>query len=222
MRQQGIASQNFQWGYRITHFFAVENRYRRRGTPHGAEREQFRDLVDALHTRGISVLVDFVFNHTGENMEGADRGFTFGGIDPLYYFRTNAAGERIGPYGNEIRSEGRPMVQRWLIDQMRHFVEVFGVDGFRIDLAGQTDEQTLRAIREALGPDILIYGEPWIDISDPEARAVPGVLGETTPVDGPLAAVGSIASPIVWALAAFLALAAAAILLPRRTAGAAR
>jgi pullulanase/glycogen debranching enzyme len=173
MREQGISRENYQWGYRITHFFAVESRYRRRDTHPGAEREQFRDLVDALHARGIAVLVDFVFNHTGENMEGADRGFTFGGIDPLYYFRTNAAGERIGPYGNEIRSEGRPMVQRWLIDQMRHFVDVFGVDGFRIDLAGQTDEQTLRAIREALGPDVLIYGEPWIDISDPEARANP-------------------------------------------------
>jgi pullulanase/glycogen debranching enzyme len=106
-------------------------------------------------------------------MEGADRGFTFGGIDRWYYYRMDAAGRPIGPYGNEIRSEGRPMVQRWLIDQLRHLVDVFGVDGFRIDLAGQTDEQTLRAIREALGPDVIVYGEPWIDISDPDVRANP-------------------------------------------------
>jgi pullulanase/glycogen debranching enzyme len=119
------------------------------------------------------VIVDFVFNHTGENMEGADRGFNLSGIDRWYYYRMDEAGALIGPYGNEVRSEGRPMVQRWLIDQMRHFVDVFGVDGFRIDLAGQTDEQSLRAVREALGPDVLIYGEPWIEISDPDARANP-------------------------------------------------
>ncbi|HYE95540.1 MAG TPA: alpha-amylase family glycosyl hydrolase [Rubricoccaceae bacterium] len=173
MQQQGVSEENYQWGYRITHFFAVEGRYRQRGTEPGAERQQFRDLVATLHERGIAVLVDFVFNHTGENMEGADRGFNFSGIDRRYYYRTDEAGDFIGPYGNEIRSEGRPMVQRWLLDQMRHYLDVFGVDGFRIDLAGQTDEQTLRWLRAELGPDVLIYGEPWIDISDPDARANP-------------------------------------------------
>jgi hypothetical protein len=73
-------------------------------------------------------------------------------------------------------------------------------------------------VSERESPDPL----PVAQESDPEVRAVPGVVGETTPVEGPLAAVGSIASPLVWALAALLALAAAAILLPRRPAGAAR
>jgi pullulanase/glycogen debranching enzyme len=64
-------------------------------------------------------------------------------------------------------------VQRWIIDQLRHWVEVLGVDGFRIDLAGQIDEQTLRRVRRELPQDLIIYGEPWIAPSDPDVRANP-------------------------------------------------
>lgn len=65
------------------------------------------------------------------------------------------------------------MVQRWIFDQLQHFVDEFGVDGFRIDLAGQTDEQTLIWIREELDDDLIIYGEAWIAPSDPDVRAEP-------------------------------------------------
>ncbi|HEX8298728.1 MAG TPA: alpha-amylase family glycosyl hydrolase, partial [Rubricoccaceae bacterium] len=173
MRAMGVATENYDWGYRITHFMAVEGRYRRRGTEPGAEREQFRDLVQAFHDRGMAVVVDFVFNHTGENMEGRDNLFNFGGIDRLYYYRTDNSGALIGGYGNEVKSENRPFVQRWLVDQCRAFVEEFGVDGFRIDLAGQTDEQSLRALRAALPADLIWYGEPWIASNDPDYEANP-------------------------------------------------
>jgi pullulanase/glycogen debranching enzyme len=65
------------------------------------------------------------------------------------------------------------MVRRWIIDQLRHWVESLGVDGFRIDLAGQIDKQTLLAVRDALPDDLIIYGEPWIAPSDPDVRANP-------------------------------------------------
>lgn len=65
------------------------------------------------------------------------------------------------------------MVQRWLIDQCRQLIEEFGIDGFRIDLAGQIDEQTLYALRRELGEDVIIYGEPWIDVNDPWIREMP-------------------------------------------------
>lgn len=65
------------------------------------------------------------------------------------------------------------MVQRWIIDQLRHWVEVLGVDGFRIDLAGQIDKQTLLLVKQKLPPDIILYGEPWIAPSDPDVRANP-------------------------------------------------
>ncbi|NNF56614.1 MAG: pullulanase [Rhodothermaceae bacterium] len=173
MQAQGIAEENYQWGYRITHYLAVESRYRQRGTEPGAEREQFRDLVQAFHDRGIAVIVDFVFNHTGENMEGRQQLLNFNGLDKWYYYRLNDQGEHIGVFGNEVKSEDRPMVQRWLLDQCKMYVEEFGVDGFRIDLAGQTDEQTLRWLRAQLPDDLIWYGEPWIGSNDPDFEANP-------------------------------------------------
>lgn len=59
------------------------------------------------------------------------------------------------------------MVQRWLIDQCQHFIQEFGIDGFRIDLAGQIDEQTLKALKTAIGEDKIVYGEAWIGSNDP-------------------------------------------------------
>ena len=170
---QGIARENYQWGYRTTHAFAVESRFGSAGDERGRERERFRDLVDALHARGMAVLIDVVFNHTGENMDGAEQILTFNGIDKHYAYRLSADGRHIGAFGNEVKSENRPMMQRWLLDQLRHWVDVFGVDGFRIDLAGQTDEQTLRWIQAELGRDVLIYGEPWIGSNDPDYEANP-------------------------------------------------
>lgn len=173
MREHGIAEENYDWGYRTTHAFALESRYRRRGTEHGEEREQFRDMVDRFHEQGIAVIVDLVPNHTGENMDGRDYLFHFGAIDTDYYYRTNDAFEHIGPYGNEVKFENRPMVQRWLIDQCKHLINEFGIDGFRIDLAGQIDKQTLIKLKQELGDTVIVYGEPWIAPSDPEVANSP-------------------------------------------------
>jgi pullulanase/glycogen debranching enzyme len=65
------------------------------------------------------------------------------------------------------------MVQRWIVDQMKHWVEQLGVDGFRIDLAGQLDQQTLLRVKRELPADVIIYGEPWIAPSDPDVVANP-------------------------------------------------
>lgn len=178
MQAQGISEENYQWGYRTTHAFAIETRYRQRGTEHGAQRAQFRDLVQAFHDAGMAVIVDLVFNHTGENMEGQHFLFNFNGLDMLYYYRTRwdereETFKHIGPFGNETKSEDRPMVQRWIIDQCKHLIEEFGVDGFRIDLAGVTDKQTLQKLMKELGPEKIVYGEPWIPSADPAYKANP-------------------------------------------------
>jgi pullulanase/glycogen debranching enzyme len=172
MIEQGISEENYQWGYRTTHAFAVENRYRKKGTDYGAEREQFRDLVQAFHDKGIAVIIDIVPNHSGENMDGPDYYFHWNALDKVYHYRTKNL-RHMGEYGNEIKTENRPMNQRWLLDQCKHFIEEFGIDGFRIDLAGQIDQQTLIKLRNDLGPDIIIYGEPWIGSADPDFEANP-------------------------------------------------
>jgi pullulanase len=172
-RAMGIDRENYQWGYRTTHAFAVESRYRSRGAEPGAERAQFQALVRAFHEQGISVIIDVVPNHTGENMDSRHLFFTFNVFDLPYYYRTNDSLDHLGPFGNEIKSEDRPMVQRWILDQLRQWVDVLGVDGFRIDLAGQIDRQTLLRVKRELPHDLIIYGEPWIGPSDPDVRANP-------------------------------------------------
>ncbi|MEZ4415910.1 MAG: alpha-amylase family glycosyl hydrolase [Gemmatimonadota bacterium] len=172
-RTMGIDRENYQWGYRTTHAFAVESRFRPRGAEPGSEREYFKALVRAFHDRGIAVVIDVVPNHTGENMDGRHLLLNFNALDLPYYYRTDERLQHIGPFGNEVKSEERPMVQRWMLDQLRHWVEVLGVDGFRIDLAGQIDRQTLGWIKAELPSDLILYGEPWIAPSDPDVRANP-------------------------------------------------
>ncbi|MCF8254490.1 MAG: pullulanase [Bacteroidia bacterium] len=172
MIEQGVATENYDWGYRTSHSFAIESRYRQKGTEPGSEREQFRDLVQKFHENNMAVIVDFVFNHTAENMDGRSYLFHFNAFDKQYYYRTKNL-EHIGEYGNETKSENRYMTQRWIIDQCKHFIEEFGVDGFRIDLAGQTDKETLLLLKSELPKDIIIYGEPWIDSNDPEYNKNP-------------------------------------------------
>jgi pullulanase len=172
MIEQGMSEENYQWGYRTSHAFAVESKYRTKGLEPGAEREEFRDLVQAFHDKGIAVIIDIVPNHTAENMDGNSFFFNFNAIDKQYYYRTKDL-DHIGEYGNEVKTENRPMTQRWIIDQCKHWIEEFGIDGFRIDLAGQVDEQTLIALRQALGEDKIIYGEAWIASNDPNFEENP-------------------------------------------------
>ena len=167
MIEQGMAEENYQWGYRTSHAMAVESRYRTKDKEPGAERDEFRDLVQAFHDQDIAVIIDIVPNHTAENMDGNFWFFNFNAIDKQYYYRTKDF-EHIGAYGNEVKTENRPMTQRWLIDQCLHYINEFGIDGFRIDLAGQIDQQTLIALKEALGPDKIVYGEAWIGSNDPD------------------------------------------------------
>lgn len=179
MIEQDIARENYQWGYRTTHALAVESRFRERSSDRGPrpepgdERRQFKQLVDTFHKEGISVIIDVVPNHTGENMDGRHLLLNFNGFDLPYYHRTDDSLRHIGPFGNEIKSEERPMVQRWILDQLRHWVDDLGVDGFRIDLAGQIDEQTLLWLKSELPADLIIYGEAWIAPSDPAVASDP-------------------------------------------------
>lgn len=150
----------FNWGYFTANFFSPEGMYA--SSDEGpAKAHEFKAMVDALHARGIAVVVDIVFNHSAE---GTDLGpyINFKGFDSKYYYRqdpfsysySNGSG-----VGNELATE-RPMVRRFLIDCMAHWVERYGVDGFRFDLAGLVDRQTMAAIGERF-PDLYLYGEPW-------------------------------------------------------------
>lgn len=172
MIEQGVSEENYQWGYRTSFAMAVEARYRTKGGEPGTERDEFRNLVQAFHNEDIAVIIDIVPNHTAENMDANAWYFNFNGIDKQYYYRTKDF-DHIGAYGNEVKTENRPMTQRWLIDQCKYYIDEFGIDGFRIDLAGQIDQQTLIALKEAIGRDKIVYGEAWIGSNDPNYEENP-------------------------------------------------
>jgi len=123
------------WGYNTLGFFCPDPRL---GTTPGdptAVNAEFRRMVATLHAHGLEVVLDVVFNHTPEgNHEGPS--LSFRGLDQKSWYRTDEAGllANWSACGNTI-NVAHPQVSRFVIDSLRYWVQVMGVDGFRFDLA---------------------------------------------------------------------------------------
>src|SRR5690606_15958679 len=119
---------------------------------------ELQEMVEAFHRNGIAVILDVVYNHVGE----PNHLFR---IDKLYYFETNGDGSLTNwsGCGNDLRP-GAAMSRRLVIDSLVHLVTMYGVDGFRFDLAELLGVELLREIEVALKrvrPDIILIAEPW-------------------------------------------------------------
>lgn len=163
----------YEWGYMPLYFNAPHAGYAS-GVELEAPVREFKRLVSALHERGLRVTLDVVYNHTAERWP--DRLRSLMALAPHEYFRFQDTGEphNGSACGNEFRSES-PMGRRFLVESTLYWVEHFGVDGFRFDLMGLIDADTMAIIAaeiHAIDPTILVYGEPWagglagIDIND--------------------------------------------------------
>src|SRR5690606_3232013 len=120
--------------------------------------KELQQLVAAFHRRGIAVILDVVYNHVGEPAH-----LMF--LDKLYYFYQDATGElsNWSGCGNDFRADAA-MARRLIIDSCRHFIEAYGVDGFRFDLADLIGRDVLVEIETALKrtkPDVILIAEPW-------------------------------------------------------------
>ena len=147
----------YNWGYMTVAFNSPEAWYAQAADDDAKIRE-FKQLVAALHQRGIGVIMDVVYNHT-------DHSAPFSRIAPQYYYRFFSKGNYSNGsgVGNDLRTES-PMARKYIIDTLKYWVSEYGVDGFRFDLMALIDSETLReAERElrALKPSIVLYGEPW-------------------------------------------------------------
>lgn len=118
-------------------------------------------MIAALHAAGIGVVMDVVYNHMYRNENPLND------TVPCYFFRQNEDGSfsNGSGCGNEFASE-RPMARRYMIDSILYWAQEYHIDGFRFDLMGLYDVETINAVRAALdtlpgGRDILMYGEPW-------------------------------------------------------------
>lgn len=152
-----VTTEEYHWGYMTNNFFAPESGYALAPERASGVRE-LQDLVRAFHQRGMAVLVDVVYNHVG-----VPGHLMF--VDRLYYFEQDAAGNLANwsGCGNDLRARSA-MAKRLIIDSCLHYMEAFGVDGFRFDLAELLGADVLREIEVALKrakPDVVLIAEPW-------------------------------------------------------------
>lgn len=151
----------YNWGYWTTLFNVPESNYATdRADPTSAIRD-LRTAITGLHRAGIRVILDVVYNHTSS--AGPDS--PFDATVPSYFFRTTRDGRLVNDtgVGNTIADE-RPMMRKFIVDSLRHWLRDYRVDGFRFDLLGSHEPSTVRAICDALvadRADVTLYGEPW-------------------------------------------------------------
>jgi len=147
----------YQWGYMTANYFAPASGFALDGA-RASQVKEFQDLVAAFHRQGIAVVIDVVYNHVGVPAH-----LLF--VDKLYYFELDDNGglENWSGCGNDLRCRSA-MATRLIIDSLVHFIEVYGVDGFRFDLAELVGVDVLRDIEAAVKkvkPDVILIAEPW-------------------------------------------------------------
>ena len=147
----------YNWGYDPLNYNVPEGGYSTDPANPNARLREFKEMVQALHRVGIKVVLDVVYNHTF-NIEGSNFQLTM----PDEFFRKNADGtySNGSGCGNETASE-REVMRQYMIESVKYWVDEYHIDGFRFDLMGVHDIETMNAIRQALPKDIFIYGEGW-------------------------------------------------------------
>lgn len=164
----------YNWGYDPQNFNAPEGSYATNPYDGAVRIKEFKKMVMGLHSEGIGVIMDVVYNHTW-----LTKGSVFNQTVPGYYYRQTNDGSfsNASGCGNEIASE-RSMVRKFIIDSLRYWITEYHIDGFRFDLMGIFDIETMKQIRvevDKINPSILLYGEGWAADWSPmpeEKRAV--------------------------------------------------
>ncbi len=152
----------YSWGYGTTLFNVPEAQYSTRPQDPMAPIREVKQMVAGLHRAGIRVVLDVVYNHTWPP-EGP--GSAFEAAAPHFYLREDERGRKLNEsgVGNALADE-RFMARRFVQDSLVYWLEEYGVDGFRFDLLGMHQPESVRswvrAIREKR-PDAVVYGEPW-------------------------------------------------------------
>ena len=150
----------YNWGYDPVNYNVPDGSYSTDPHDPAARIREFKQMVQALHSAGIRVVLDVVYNHTYD-IEGSN----FERTVPGYFYRQRADGTpaNASGCGNETASD-RAMMRRYMVESVKYWMEEYHIDGFRFDLMGIHDLATMQAIREAadeVDPTILIYGEGW-------------------------------------------------------------
>lgn len=163
--------EKYNWGYDPLHFNAPEGSYSLNPYDGTVRIKELKTLVQSLHSAGIGVILDVVYNHTYFAKESS-----FNQTVPGYFYRQKSDGTfaNASGCGNETATE-RSMVRKYIIDSLKYWAREYHIDGFRFDLMGIYDIETMKAIHSELDPGLILYGEGWTAAESPmseEYRAV--------------------------------------------------
>ncbi len=155
----------FNWGYDPKNYNVPEGSYS--SDPYNGQIrvEEFKQMVQAVHNEGISVVMDVVYNHTNST------DYCFNQLVPDYFYRPGSNGSGCG---NDVATE-RAMVSKFIVDSVTYWAKEYHIDGFRFDLVGLIDVETIKDIRAALDeidPSIILYGEGWSMTTTPTKENV--------------------------------------------------
>ena len=154
------ADPGFNWGYDPMNYNVPEGSYSSDPTKPTARITELKQAIQAMHDQKLRVNMDVVYNHVynaGNFSEEA--------IVPGYFFRTDETGNLTNGSGcgNDVASE-RPMVRKFIVDSVKYWASEYNLDGFRFDLMGLMDIQTINEVTAALkaiDPTIIVIGEGW-------------------------------------------------------------
>jgi pullulanase len=158
---------SYNWGYDPLNYNTPEGSYASNAADGAVRIREFKQLVQTLHQNGLRVIMDVVYNHTAltENSN-------FNQLVPGYYYRQD---QQTGKFsnasacGNETASE-RAMFQQFMLASMQFWIQEYHIDGFRMDLMGIHDINTINLIAQELHkikPDVLLFGEGWTGGASP-------------------------------------------------------
>lgn len=150
----------YNWGYDPLNYNVPEGKYSTDPADPYARIREFKQMVQAFHKNGIRVVLDVVYNHTATQ---GDSNFDL--TYPQYFYRMRKDGTYSdgSGCGNETASE-HGMMRRYIVESVRWWAKEYHIDGFRFDLMGIHDIQTMNEVRaalDAIDPSIIVYGEGW-------------------------------------------------------------
>ena len=155
-----LADNKYNWGYDPVNYNVPEGGYSTAPYAPEVRIREFKEMVKALHDAGIRVILDVVYNHTYD-IEHSNFQLTY----PDYFYRKTADGaySNGSGCGNETASD-KPMMRKFMLESVKYWIEEYHIDGFRFDLMGIHDIETMNQIRQmvdTIDPTIFIYGEGW-------------------------------------------------------------
>lgn len=159
---------NYNWGYDPHSYFAPEGMYSENPEDPLLRVKELKELVQAIHAEGLGVTLDVVYNHTA-------RVSIFEDIVPGYYHFMDATGETKESYGGGRVGTTHAMARKLVIDSILFWMEQYKVDGYRFDLMGDLDAETVQLLYDAAlekNPNVLMVGECWRTFAGDDGESV--------------------------------------------------